>query len=119
MAVVRPTSAVNVTRKTLKGSIKNCSRAKVRLPAPITRAVRAQADRNVTRLKAILSCGAKRFAPSTASTAAPASGLAMSSRNSMLLAPPGGGVLAQGLEVMEIQAVELLADLEKEDAKHQ
>src|SRR6516164_2203636 len=119
MAVVRPTSAVSVTRKTLKGSMKNCSRAKLRLPAPITCTVRAQAARNVTRLKATLSSGAKRRAPKIASTAAPASGLPMSSRNSMLLAPLGDGVLAQGFEMMEIQAVELLADLEKEDAEHQ
>src|SRR5579863_5898509 len=73
----------------------------------------------VARLKATFSSGAKRRPPTTASVAAPTSGVPSSSRNSMLFPPPGGGVFPKRLEVMEIQAVELLADLEEEDAEHQ
>src|SRR6516225_1184102 len=89
----------------------------MRLPSPMTRTVSAQAAKNVSRLNATLSSGAKRRAPRMARTAAPAKGLPRSSRNSTLFAPPRGGILLQRLEVMQIQAVELFADLEEEDAE--
>jgi hypothetical protein len=80
--VVRLTSAVSVTRKTLNGSMKNCSSAAVSVPAPMTRAVSAQAARKVARLMATFASGAHRRAPKKPSNTAPATGVPRSSRKS-------------------------------------
>src|SRR5690606_18898743 len=122
-AVVRLTKAVSVTRNTLNGSMKNCSWPAVRLPSRITCADSASAAPSVTALKATLISGARRRAPVNASTSAPSSGEASSTRKST--SPPPGEddvaaaacdsfILLQRLEVVEVQAVELLADLEEE-----
>src|SRR5215470_10491596 len=85
----------------------------------MTRTVRAQAARNVSRLNATLSCGAKRRAPRTARIEAPARGLPRRRANSTLSVSPRSGILLQRLEVMQVQAVELFADLEEKDAEYQ
>src|SRR5882724_12620364 len=112
-AVVNPTNAVSATRNTLKASMKNCSCAISRLPRSTTSAVSAAAARNVPRLKATLSSGARRRAPAKPSTIAPSSGQPSRIRNGTLL------LFLQRLEVMQIEAVELLADLEEEHTEHQ
>src|SRR5882724_4710696 len=109
--VVRLTNAVSVTRKTLKGSMKNCSCAAVKLPSPMTRAVSAHDAAKVPRLNNALASGAQRRAPKNASVSAPRSGMASSARNSTLL------VLLERFQMMQVQAVELLADLEEEHAE--
>src|SRR5208283_1589303 len=111
--VVRPTNAVSATKNTLNASMKNCSRRAMRLPCATILAVSAQAARNVTSEKTTLSSGAKRRWPNTPSSSAPSSGVPTSARNSMLL------LLLQGLEVLQIEAVELLANLEEEHAEDQ
>jgi hypothetical protein len=83
--VVSATNAVSVTRKTLKGSMKNCSCAAVRLPTSITRAVSAQAARKVARLRTTFTSGAQRRAPTSARQAAPKRGIASSASSSISL----------------------------------
>src|SRR5688500_9770821 len=111
-AVVSPTKAVSAIRNTLNGSMKNCSRPRSRLPSAMTRAVSAPAATNVPPLSTTLSSGARRRPPTTASSSAPVSGIASSSTSSISAFP-------QRLEVVQIQAGELLADLEEEHAQHQ
>src|SRR5512147_2652433 len=111
--VVKLTNAVSDTRNTLNGSMKNCSCAAVMLPSPITRIVNAAAASSVARLNAALASGAQRRAPNRARHAAPTIGLASRVRNSTLL------LFLQRLEVVQVKAVELLADLEEEHAEHE
>src|SRR5688572_5940165 len=111
-AVVSPMKAVSAIRNALNGSMKNCSRPRSRLPSAITRAVSAPAATNVPALSTTLSSGAQRRPPTTASSNAPVSGVASSSTSSISPFP-------QRLEVVQIQAVELLADLEEEHTQHQ
>src|SRR5262245_3670306 len=110
-AVVHATNAVNATRNTLKGSTKNCSAMASCGPSAITRAVSAQLARKVPRLAATFASAAQRRSPNSASTAAPNSGSPRHSTSSIAL------ILAQRFQVMQVEAVELLPDLEEEDAE--
>src|SRR5687767_10805089 len=93
--------------------MKNCSPAAVSVPELMTRAVSAQAATKVARLTTTLASGAQRRAPNMASRKAPVSGMASSRTISTLL------VLPQILEMVQVEAVELFADLEEEHAQHQ
>ena len=104
--------------------MKNCSCATSRCHSLTTRAVSAQAAMKVTRLTATFSSGAQRRAPKHAEEpAAPAErdcpGAGTIPCYSRL--PEAGERLAflERLEMMQIEAVELLADLEEEDAEDQ
>src|SRR5258706_14585938 len=113
-AVVRPTKAVNATRKTLKESIKNCSSATSMLPCAMTRTVSALAPMKVAKLNRTLASAAQRRSPSTQRIAAPSRGGApTSSRNST------STILFQRLEILQIEVVQLFANLEEEHAQHQ
>src|ERR1700761_7807733 len=111
--VVHPTNAVSVTRNTLKASMKNCSCPTDKLPRATTLDVSAQAAMNVTDEKPAFASGAQRRPPNTPSISAPRSGVARSTTNSTLL------VLFESLEILQVQTVELLADLEKEHTEDQ
>ena len=89
-----------------------------------TRAVSAQAARNVARLKATLSSGAQRRAPKTPRQAGRRRGGLRAAGGIPRYRPPREidslrWRLLERLEMMEIQTVELLADLEEEDAEHE
>src|SRR5512135_482945 len=143
-AVVKPTNAVSATRNTLKGSTKKSLSRTSSGPPAITRAVSAAAATNVARLAATLTTGACSRWPTSASSAAPASGMPRTNRISIMRlrrpnrgprpcawsAPSTAGArfdrtgssflgLLQLLEVLEVEAVELLADLEEEHAEDQ
>src|SRR5450432_531628 len=111
--VVSPTKAVRVTRKTLKESMKNCSWSTSRSPSPTTRTVSAHAAANVPKLKSALASAAHRRAPYMPSSTAPVSGIPRRSTNSTLLP------LLQRLQIVEVEAVKLLADLEEEHPEHE
>ena len=83
--VVKLTNAVNETKKTLNGSMKNCSAAAVMFPSPMTRTVSAAAAIRVAKLNAAFASGAQRRAPNSARHAAPAIGLARRAKNSTYL----------------------------------
>jgi hypothetical protein len=87
MAVVKPTKAVSATRKTLKGSTKNCRSSTSSGPPTTTRAVSATAAANVRKLTATLTVGASRRSPMSASSAAPASGKPRTARISITRSP--------------------------------
>src|SRR3954466_3538474 len=93
--------------------MKNCSSASLKLPSPITRAASAAAAISVARLNAVFASGAYGRSPSTAAHAAAASGIASTTISSTLL------LLLQRLEVMQIEAVELLADLKEKHSEHE
>src|SRR5688572_33497119 len=93
--------------------MKNWAPAAVSVPALMTRAVSTQAAMKVARLTNALASGAQRRAPNTASRIAPVSGMASSRTIPTLL------VLPQILEMVQVEAVELLADLEEEHPQHQ
>src|SRR5450631_437505 len=105
--------AVSATRNTLNASMKNCSRPTTIFPWATTLEASADAARKVISENATLSSGAKRRPPYKPRISAPASGVPRSRTNSTLL------LLLQGLEMLQIQAVELFADLEEEHAEHQ
>src|SRR5688500_9646768 len=109
---VSPPKAASAIRTTLTGSMTNCSRPRSTLPPAVPPAVSAPAATNVPALSTTLSSGAQRRPPTTASSNAPVSGVASSSTSSISPFP-------QRLEVVQIQAVELLADLEEEHTQHQ
>src|SRR5450755_4586431 len=111
--MVKPTNAVSVTRNMLKASIKNCSRATNKLPCATILEVSVHAARNVTSEKPTLASGAQRRPPNTPSVNAPSSGVPRRMTNSMLL------ILLQGFEVLQIQTVELFANLKKENVENQ
>src|SRR5258707_14557691 len=67
----------------------------------------------VTSEKPTLASGAQRRPPNTPRASAPSSGVPRRTTNSMLL------VLLERFEVLQIQTVELFADLEEEHAEHQ
>src|SRR5882757_8912202 len=114
--------------------MKNCSCATTRGPSLTTRAVSAQAARNVMRLIAMFSSGAQRRAPKAPRAIAPKRGVLSNRRNSTLGAlllrgrsPAhrrswGCGLVGQvlglverlafleGSQMMEVETVELLAD---------
>src|SRR5450432_428938 len=110
MAVVQPTKAVSATRKTLNGSTKNCSFPNSKGPSTITRRVSATLARKVPKLSATLTSGARRWAPTSAKIRLPARGMPRSNASSM-------SFLFELFEMLQIKAVELLADLEKEHAE--
>src|SRR5215831_4792658 len=114
-AVVQPTNAVNATRNTFSGSMKNSSCNASSGPAETTRTVSAHAATNVAKLKATLMSRATPRWPVNASTTLPASGQARTTKRK---SASTSGVL-QLLEVADVEAVELLADLEHEDAQDQ
>src|ERR1700688_1458502 len=93
--------------------MKNCSRATNRLPCATILDVSAHAARNVISERPTLASGAHRRPPKTPSVNAPSSGVPKRMTNSMLL------VLLEGFEVLQIQAVELFANLEKEHTENQ
>src|SRR5487761_1327430 len=66
---------------------------------------------SVVRLTQILSCATKRRAPKKANNNAPASGIERTRKIS-------NSVLLQAFQVMQIEAVELLPDLKKEDSQN-
>src|SRR4051794_27677698 len=133
--VVKPTNAVSATRKTLNGSTKNCLSSTRSGPSRITRAVNAAAARNVSRLTMALISGARWRWPMRASTMPPRTGKPRTAMISIIVPKPrrpsrdvpcGPGLrprfslaLLQLLHVLQIEAVELLANLEEEDAEDQ
>src|SRR5438445_1456525 len=112
MDVVQPTNAVSATRKTLKGSTKNCSCPISKGPSMMTRRVNVQLARKVPRPKATLASGAQPRAPKTASTRQPVRGIPRSNHSSI-------SFLFEFFQMLQIQAVELLANLEEEHAENQ
>src|ERR1035441_385784 len=106
-------NAVSATRNTLNASMKNCSRPTTRLPNATILEASADAARKVISENATLSSGAHRRPPYKPRITAPANGVPRRSRNSTLL------LLLQGFEMLQIQAVELFADLEEEHAENQ
>ena len=130
--VVNPTNAVSATRKTLNGSTKNCLSRTSKGPSDITRTVSAVAARNVSRHTATLTAGACSRSPTMASSTAPAMGrprTAMISimgdvelRSSTRASHHRYGcsrslVLLELFHMLQVQAVELLTDLEEEHAE--
>src|SRR5438105_4120647 len=109
-AVVKPTKAVSATRNTLNGSTKNCPSSASSGPSAITRLVSSAAAARVTRLAAALASGAQRMCPTSASSTAPATGMTSTSAISK-------SVCLQLFHMLDVEAVELLADMEKEDAE--
>src|SRR5271165_1094535 len=112
-AVVIPMNAVSVARKILNGSMKNCSWRNVRFPSTTTRALSAHAPSRVAALNTTFASGAQRRAPNHTMTNAPSSGEPINARNTTLR------LLLARLEPFEVEAVELLADLEEEHAEHE
>src|SRR5678815_2108740 len=113
MAVVRPTKAVSVTRKTFSGSMKNSSSPARTGPEETTRAVSTQAAAKVAKLKPALMSRAKARCPVNARTTLPSRGMPRTKNSDST------SVVLQLLEVTDVEAVELLADLEHEDADDQ
>src|SRR5439155_13845247 len=109
-AVVKATKAVSATRNTLNGSTKNCSSSATIGPSAITRLVSSAAAPKVTRLIMALASGAQRLCPTRASSTAPATGITSTSAISK-------SVLLQLFHMLDVEAVELLADMEEEDAE--
>src|SRR6476661_2892311 len=97
--VVKPTNAVSATRKTLNGSMRNWRCSTRSGPPSITRIVSAAAASSVQKLAAAFTVGANERWP-------------ISARSSVVAFP-------QLFEVLEVEAVELLANLEEEDAEDQ
>src|SRR5665213_2071521 len=81
-------------------------------PPPMIRRTRAPAAISVARLIATLTSAARRRAPTSVSKIAPTTGIARTSTSST-------SVLLECFELMQIEAVELLADLEEEDAENE
>src|SRR5882672_3685471 len=80
----------------------------------MTRTVSALAPTKVVKLNRTLASAAQRRSPSTPRIAAPSRGGApTSSRNST------STILFQRLEILQIEVVELFANLEEEHAQHQ
>src|SRR4029453_15905194 len=115
--VVKPTNAVSATRNTLNGSTKNSLSIAMNGPSPMTRNVRAAAATSVPKLATTLTSAAKRRCPTTASTVAPMSGRPRTARISFTRV--GSLVLLELLEMLQVEAVELLADLEEEHTENQ
>src|SRR5262249_32645571 len=110
-AVVNATNAVSATSSTLSGSTKNCwLRTRIGPTATIS-IVSAAAAPKVTRLKPAFNSGALSRCPSSASTTPPTKGTPSVSRSGST------SVFLQLLEVTDVEAVELLADLEHEHAQ--
>src|SRR5215470_8733471 len=109
-AVVSPTNAVRATRNTLNGSMKNCSRQTSIVPCRMTRTTSRAAAIRVARLTTTLASGAPRRCPSSARTTAPRSGTP-STRSSST------SVLLERFEIVQVEALELLPDLEEEDSQ--
>src|SRR3954453_11493720 len=112
-AVVNPTKAVRVTMNTFSGSMKKARSRANSGPAEITCAVSAQAAMNVPRLNATLISGANSRCPVKARTALPSSGMP-NTKNRISMS-----VFFQLFQMPDVQAVELLADLEHEHAEDQ
>src|SRR5690349_16667343 len=114
IAVVKATNAVSATRNTFSGSRKNSPCQASTGPSAMTRAVSAPAPSSVAKLKATFRSRAKPRWPMPARSAAPASGEASKRRRASMRS-----VVLQALQVADVQAVELLADLEQEHAEDQ
>src|SRR5512135_64260 len=109
--VVQPTNAVNATRNTLNGSTKNCSRPASSGPSFITRSVSAAPAISVAKLMPTLASAAQARAPKMPRNTQPSSGMARTTNTSISLFP-------ELFEVLQVEAVELLADLEEEHAQN-
>src|SRR3972149_5390168 len=109
-AVVKPTNAVSATRNTLNGSTKNCSSSATIGPSATTFAVSNAAAQKVAKLMAALTSGAQRLWPTSASTRPPSSGMPRTRAISK-------SVFLELFHVPDLEAVELLADMEKEKAE--
>src|SRR5262245_43976411 len=111
IAVVIPTNAVSATRNTLKASTKNCPRSASCGPSKITVTASAAAAANVQAVTAMFTSGATGRCPTSASAIAPASGRTSRRTISITVFLP--------VEMLEVEVVELLADLEEEDTEDQ
>src|SRR3954464_283775 len=112
-AVVNPTKAVRVTMNTFSGSMKNARSSANTDPAEMTCAVSAHAAMNVPRLNATLISGAKSRCPVKARITLPTSGMPKT-KNRMSMS-----VFFELFQMPDVEAVELLADLEHEHAQDQ
>src|SRR5512143_1183294 len=115
--VVKPTNAVSATRKTLKGSIRKLSWNASSGPRSTTRTVSAAAAASVQKLTIALIVGATGRWPTSARSSAPATGRARTKATSITRSSPHSFGFLELLEVLEVEAVELLADLEEEHAE--
>src|SRR3990172_374458 len=111
-AVVKPTNAVSATKNTLNGSTKNCSSSATIGPSATTFAVSNAAAHKVAKLISAFSSGAQRLWPTSASSAPPNSGTPRTSAIS-------NSILLQLFHMPDVEAVELLADMEKENAENE
>src|SRR6476661_1959150 len=103
-------TVVSATRKTLNGSTRNWAPNASSGPVRTTRIVSATAAANVHALAATLTAGAIARCPTSASSAAPITGAARTKTISTTFV---ASLFLQLLEMLEIEAVELLADLEE------
>src|SRR5436190_5730969 len=114
-AVVMPTNAVSATRNTLNGSTRNCWCSASSGPVRITRTVSEAAATKVQALAATFTAGAIARCPMSASAIAPITGVARTT----MISITGARLFLELLEVLQVEAVELLADLEEEHAEDQ
>src|SRR2546428_3719985 len=115
IAVVKPTNAVSATRNTLKESTKKSLPATSIGPSLITRTVSAIDASHVRRLTATLTRDAQARWPTAASSSAPASGKTSTAMVSIIRSLG----LFELFEMLQVEAVELLADLEEEHTEDQ
>src|SRR3954465_8090158 len=115
MDVVRPTKAVRGTRKTFRASMENSVFPPSMGPLRTICTVSTQAAMKVPVLNATLMSRALSRCPARASTSPPSRGQA--SRKASGWRTASTSVVFQFFEMADVQAVELLADLEHEHAE--
>src|SRR5471032_2008419 len=111
--VVRPTKAVSATRNTLSGSTKKSLSSAKNGPCATVCAASSMAAAKVRELNPTLRFGAKWCCPPSARHPPATSGMPRTSSRTQAL------VIFEFFEVANVQTIELLANLEHEDAQDQ
>src|SRR5712692_7605592 len=111
--VVQPTKAVSATKNTLSGSTKKSLPSAKAGPCATVCAASSMAAAKVRKLKPTLSSAATWCCPMSARQAPAKSGIPKISSNTQ------ASVIFEFFKVMNVQTVELLADLEHENTEDQ